>query len=49
MPFASLLHDRFVGASARGRGRMDWSAIGLSVSEDAGLDPLGGSKRKRED
>ena len=38
MPFGSVLHDRFLGASARGRGKMDWSAIGLSVSEDAGLD-----------
>lgn len=38
MPFASVLHDRFVAAQAKGRGKMDWSAIGLSVSEDAGID-----------
>jgi len=38
MPVASLLRDRFLGATARGRGHMDWSAIGLSVSEDAGVD-----------
>ena len=38
MPFASALHDRFLGSLARGRGQMDWSAIGLSVSEDAGVD-----------
>jgi len=51
MPFASVLHDRFLASSSRGRGRMDWSAIGLAVSEDAGLDPLGtgNGKRKREE
>ena len=38
MPFASTLRDRFTAASARGRGKMDWSAIGLSISEDAGVD-----------
>ena len=38
MPFASTLRDRFTAASARGRGAMDWSAIGLSISEDAGVD-----------
>ena len=38
MPFASTLHDRFLGSVARGRGHMDWSAIGLSVSEDAGVE-----------
>lgn len=37
MPFASLLHDRFLAASARGRGHLDWSAIALSVAEDAGV------------
>lgn len=38
MPIASLLHDRFLAAEANGRSWMDWSAIGLSVSEDAGVD-----------
>ena len=38
MPFASVLHDRFLASTARGRGQMDWSAIGLSVSEEAGVD-----------
>ena len=38
MPFASVLQDRFLAALARGRGEMDWSAIGLSTSEDAGVD-----------
>lgn len=37
MPFASVLHDRYLGAQAKGRGKMDWSAIGLSVSEEAGI------------
>tara|TARA_B110001452_G_scaffold265882_1_gene271441 strand:- start:1747 stop:2688 length:942 start_codon:yes stop_codon:yes gene_type:complete len=38
MPFASTLRDRFASAAARGRGSMDWSAIALSISEDAGVD-----------
>jgi len=37
MPFASLLHDRFMASVAKGRGEMDWSALALGVSEDAGL------------
>ena len=37
MPFASLLHDRFLASVAKGRGDMDWSALALDVSEDAGL------------
>ena len=37
MPFASIVHDRLVSAVAKGRGEMDWTAIGLNVSEDAGL------------
>ncbi len=36
MPFASTLHDRLLAAQSRGRGELDWSAIGLSISEDAG-------------
>jgi 3-hydroxyisobutyrate dehydrogenase-like beta-hydroxyacid dehydrogenase len=38
MPFLSVLLDRFVSAKARGRGGMDWSAIGMCVSENAGID-----------
>lgn len=38
MPFASILHDRFLGAAARGRGKMDWTAIALSTREEAGID-----------
>jgi 3-hydroxyisobutyrate dehydrogenase-like beta-hydroxyacid dehydrogenase len=37
MPFASVLHDRFVSAVARGRGDADWTAIVANVIEDAGL------------
>jgi 3-hydroxyisobutyrate dehydrogenase-like beta-hydroxyacid dehydrogenase len=37
MPMASLLRDRWVSAVAKGRGDLDWSAIGLNVFEDAGL------------
>jgi len=37
MPFASVVHDRLVSALAKGRGEMDWTALGLNVSEDAGL------------
>ena len=37
MPLASLLHDRLVAGVARARGDMDWSALALGVSEDAGL------------
>jgi 3-hydroxyisobutyrate dehydrogenase-like beta-hydroxyacid dehydrogenase len=37
MPIASVLHDRFVTAMARGHERSDWSVIGLVAAEDAGL------------
>lgn len=37
MPFASAVHDRLLTALAKGRGDMDWTAVGLGVSEDAGL------------
>lgn len=38
LPLGSLLHDRWVSAVAKGRGDLDWSAIALNVSEDAGLE-----------
>lgn len=38
MPFASTLHDRFLASLAKGRGQMDWSALALGLSEDAGVD-----------
>jgi 3-hydroxyisobutyrate dehydrogenase-like beta-hydroxyacid dehydrogenase len=37
LPLASLLHDRWLSAIAKGRGELDWSAIALGVAEDAGL------------
>jgi 3-hydroxyisobutyrate dehydrogenase-like beta-hydroxyacid dehydrogenase len=39
MPVASLLRDRFLESFAKGREKMDWSAIALAVAEDAGLAP----------
>ena len=30
--------SRYVSSKARGRAGLDWSAIGLGVAEDAGLD-----------
>jgi 3-hydroxyisobutyrate dehydrogenase-like beta-hydroxyacid dehydrogenase len=37
MPIASVLHDGFVQALARGYEHMDWSVIGQVAAEDAGL------------
>ena len=37
MPIASLLHDRFVAALARGYEQKDWSVLGRVAAEDAGL------------
>lgn len=37
MPLASLLHDRYMTGMAKGRESMDWSALALGISEDAGL------------
>ncbi len=37
MPTASLVRDRMVTSLAKGREDMDWSAIALSVLDDAGL------------
>jgi 3-hydroxyisobutyrate dehydrogenase-like beta-hydroxyacid dehydrogenase len=37
MPIASVLHDRFLTALARGHERSDWSVIGQVAAEDAGL------------
>ena len=38
MPVASVLHDRWLAAYAKGRGEVDWSAVALSTSEDSGVD-----------
>jgi 3-hydroxyisobutyrate dehydrogenase-like beta-hydroxyacid dehydrogenase len=37
LPFASLLHDRFIGSVSRGRGDLDWTGITLDVRDSAGL------------
>jgi 3-hydroxyisobutyrate dehydrogenase-like beta-hydroxyacid dehydrogenase len=37
MPLASLVHDHFLAALAKGRGDWDWSALAAEVSEGAGL------------
>lgn len=37
LPIASLVRDRFLASMAKGFGEMDWSAIALSVLDDAGL------------
>jgi 3-hydroxyisobutyrate dehydrogenase-like beta-hydroxyacid dehydrogenase len=36
MPIASLIRDRFVASQNLGRGKLDWSALALRASEDAG-------------
>jgi 3-hydroxyisobutyrate dehydrogenase-like beta-hydroxyacid dehydrogenase len=38
MPVASLVRDRLLSGVARGRGDLDWSALAMGVSEDAGLE-----------
>lgn len=49
MPFLSILVDRFTSAKAKGRANFDWSAIGLSVAEDAGINVLNEIKRNKKD
>jgi 3-hydroxyisobutyrate dehydrogenase-like beta-hydroxyacid dehydrogenase len=38
MPVASLVRDRLLSGVARGRSDLDWSALAMGVSEDAGLE-----------
>jgi 3-hydroxyisobutyrate dehydrogenase-like beta-hydroxyacid dehydrogenase len=38
LPIGSLLRDRLLSAIAKGRGELDWSALALGASADAGLD-----------
>jgi len=40
MPFAGIVRDRLLAAMAKGRGKLDWTALALGASEDAGLTPL---------
>lgn len=47
LPIASLLHDRYLAAIAKGRGDMDWTAVALGVSEDAGIKPQAQTKAAR--
>jgi 3-hydroxyisobutyrate dehydrogenase-like beta-hydroxyacid dehydrogenase len=44
LPIGSLLHDRLLAAVAKGRSDMDWTAVALSVAEDAGLTPKSSAK-----
>ncbi len=37
MPLASMLHDRFISALAKGRENLDWTALAQGASDDAGL------------
>lgn len=37
MPIADLLRNRFIMAKAKGRENLDWSALSLGASDDAGL------------
>ena len=39
MPIVDLLHARLLSSLAKGRAEFDWTAIELSVAEDAGLLP----------
>jgi 3-hydroxyisobutyrate dehydrogenase-like beta-hydroxyacid dehydrogenase len=41
LPFASILHDRFIELAAHGGDNLDWSAIGGMAAQDAGLIPEG--------
>lgn len=40
MPFAAVLHDRFLTLLAHGGEALDWSAIGLLAAQDAGHEKL---------
>ncbi|MCM3878786.1 MAG: NAD(P)-dependent oxidoreductase [Vicinamibacterales bacterium] len=40
MPFASVLHDRFLTLLAHGGETLDWSAIGRLAAQDAGLEKV---------
>jgi 3-hydroxyisobutyrate dehydrogenase-like beta-hydroxyacid dehydrogenase len=44
LPLASLLHDHWLSAMAKGRGDLDWSAVALGLAEDAGLKPQSQTK-----
>jgi 3-hydroxyisobutyrate dehydrogenase-like beta-hydroxyacid dehydrogenase len=37
MPFASLMHDRWLASMAKGRENLDWAAVALDAFEEAGI------------
>ena len=39
MPLGNLLHERLLSAMSKGRADLDWTALALGASEDAGLQP----------
>mmetsp|Transcript_26745 Transcript_26745/g.49104 ORF Transcript_26745/g.49104 Transcript_26745/m.49104 type:complete len:357 (+) Transcript_26745:64-1134(+) len=45
MPVCSVLKDRFLSAKSAGWEKLDWSAIGMRVSQDAGTDVSSALKR----
>lgn len=47
MPFAAVLHERFVELLANGGETMDWSAVGRMARRDAG-EPIAGKSRAPE-
>merc|ERR1712232_823838 len=44
MPIASLLRDKFVAAQNDGLGNLDWSAVAMRASEDAGSKTVAAAK-----
>lgn len=40
MPFAGVLHDRYMTAVAQGHGHLDWAGIARLAAEAAGLNPV---------
>ena len=41
MPFGSVMKDNFTSAMSKGREGLDWSALALHASENAGVDVSG--------
>jgi 3-hydroxyisobutyrate dehydrogenase-like beta-hydroxyacid dehydrogenase len=39
LPLAGLVRDRLLSARAKGRDHLDWAALALGASEDAGMSP----------
>jgi len=47
--FFSYLLLRYVSAKAKGRADLDWSAIGMDIAEDAGIDVTKDVARNKKD